>query len=97
MDPAKKSYRPLFLDHFDKKDAAAAAAGISTNANNDGKENQRSFPEFTNPSESSPNANPAMVSNYTRRLTNSFPFLFLIIFRLLSLWTFFNLSHKMTF
>lgn len=32
IDPTKKSYRPLFLDHFDKKDAAAAAAsGGGTN------------------------------------------------------------------
>lgn len=39
IDPTKKSYRPLFLDHFDRKDAAAAA-GKRSNANNDGKDNK---------------------------------------------------------
>jgi len=82
MDPTKKSYRPAFLDHFDMKDAAAAAraAGISTN---DGKESFQSSDMTEDPSESSPNANPSSISHYTSRFTFSddiFLFLFLLSF-----------------
>ncbi|ODM96219.1 Serine/threonine-protein kinase 3 [Orchesella cincta] len=84
IDPAKKSYRPLFLDHFDKKDAAAAAAN-GNNGSSNSDEGMGGSPstndgngDFTSPHQQQsssyyhPNQNPnAMVSSYTNIPRNS--------------------------
>ncbi|CAG7818197.1 unnamed protein product, partial [Allacma fusca] len=54
IDPAKKSYRPLFLDHFDKKES-------SNNVGNNGSTNEPDISENGNP----PNSSQGQVSaNY---------------------------------
>ncbi|XP_021955711.1 serine/threonine-protein kinase 3 isoform X1 [Folsomia candida] len=68
IDPNKKSYRPLYLDHFDKKDAAAAA-GSRGNSNNNGKDSkdlQQRDPEISNRENSPPNLYPPLVSHYSK-------------------------------
>jgi hypothetical protein len=65
IDPTKKSYRPLFLDHFDKKDAAAAANAYSTNFD-DGNDPHKLVGETEISNASNQNLNPVF-SNYTSR------------------------------
>lgn len=80
IDPNKKSYRPLYLDHFDKKDAAAAA-GSRGNSNNNGKDSkdlQQRDPEISNRENSPPNLYPPLVSHYSSRC--------LLLFNFLTLW-----------
>ncbi|XP_035709501.1 serine/threonine-protein kinase 3 isoform X3 [Folsomia candida] len=65
IDPNKKSYRPLYLDHFDKKDAAAAAGSRGNSNNNDVPRNSTLPPQHLPPAFNQPH----VVYNDTKQMT----------------------------
>lgn len=76
IDPAKKSYRPLFLDHFDKKESSNGNSANNGSTNDSMvPDNNGNPPASSSPSQVSATAYPRTYLHFW--FIHSFPFYYL--------------------